>query len=484
MNIKTLLNNVQILEIQGNMDIDISHISFDSRNVIDHTLFSATNGEQVNGHNFVSQAISSGALAIVYDEDIETPDSSVVYVRVKNSSDALGQIASNYYESPSAKLNLIGVTGTNGKTTIATLLYNLYKSFGYKVGLISTIQNIIDGKILASTHTTPDALKLNELLSEMIQSGCEYCFMEVSSHSITQNRISGLFFRGGIFTNITHEHLDYHKTFNDYIKAKKKFFDQLPASAFALTNIDDPNGKVMLQNTKAHQYSYALKHFADYKAKIIENQFDGMLMNINGFDSWFRLVGDFNAYNLLAIYASAIILGNEQAKTLKEMSTLFPAEGRFEVITSLSGLKIVVDYAHTPDALKNVLQTIRSLCKRNEKIISVIGAGGNRDVSKRPLMTATTLQYSDVMILTSDNPRYEDPELIISEMCTGIVKSDEKNVLKITNRKEAIKTACYLAKSGDIVLIAGKGHEKYQEIQGVKYPFDDKQVVCDILETI
>jgi len=318
----------------------------------------------------------------------------------------------------------------------------------------------------------------------MIQSGCEYCFMEVSSHSITQNRISGLFFRGGIFTNITHEHLDYHKTFNDYIKAKKKFFDQLPASAFALTNIDDPNGKVMLQNTKAHQYSYALKHFADYKAKIIENQFDGMLMNINGFDSWFRLVGDFNAYNLLAIYASAIILGNEQAKTLKEMSTLFPAEGRFEVITSLSGLKIVVDYAHTPDALKNVLQTIRSLCKRNEKIISVIGAGGNRDVSKRPLMTATTLQYSDVMILTSDNPRYEDPELIISEMCTGIVKSDEKNVLKITNRKEAIKTACYLAKSGDIVLIAGKGHEKYQEIQGVKYPFDDKQVVCDILETI
>ncbi len=483
MNLNSLLKNVQVIELVGNTEIVISMISFDSRKIENGGLFVATNGTQVNGHHYINQVIALGASVIIYDEDIETNCSTIVYVRVLNTLEALGQIASNYYENPSSKLQLIGVTGTNGKTTITTLLFNLFTAFGYKVGLISTIHNKINAKEIPSTHTTPDALKINELLSQMIKAGCAYCFMEVSSHSIIQHRISGLTFRGGIFSNITHEHLDYHKTFDEYIKAKKMFFDNLPLSAFALTNIDDSKGKVMLQNTKALQFTYALHRSADYKAKILENQLDGMLMNIEGIDSWYRLVGRFNAYNLLAIYASAVILGEEKNRTIMEMSNLQSVEGRFEVLTSRSGIKVIIDYAHTPDALKNVLATIRSLCNKDEKIITVVGAGGNRDISKRPKMATTTLIYSDLMILTSDNPRFEDPELIISNMYDGVMKSDQKKILRITDRKEAIIKACELAKSGDIILIAGKGHEKYQEIKGVKYPLDDKKIVNEIFLT-
>ena len=483
MNIKTLLNKVAVEEVKGCMETCVSSISFDSRNVNNETLFIATKGTQFNGHDFIPQAVANGACVIVYDESIQSFETSVLYIRVKNTSVALGQFASNFYDNPSESLHLIGVTGTNGKTTIATLLYRLFKSLGFKVGLISTIQNIVDTKEIPSTHTTPDALQLNHLLSDMVQQGCEYCFMEVSSHAIMQHRIEGLNFKVGIFTNITHEHLDYHKTFDAYIKAKKLFFDFLPSSAFALTNIDDPNGAVMLQNTKAKKYHYALQHHADFKAKIIENQLDGMLLNINGSESWFRLVGKFNAYNLLAIYGCAEILGCNSSELIQKMSELQAAEGRFDVLTSSLGIRAVIDYAHTPDALKNVLTTIRSLCKKDENVITVVGAGGNRDASKRPLMAEVSLQYSDVLILTSDNPRNEDPDQIISEMAAGIPSTDKKKILMLTNRKEAIKTACLLAKPGDIILVAGKGHEKYQEIKGVKHPFDDKLIVSEFLLT-
>ncbi len=483
MKLRNLLQNIQVESIQGTTEIEVSGIVFDSRFAKKDALFVATIGTLVNGHDYIPQAIKNGASVIVYQEDIHIDDPTVSFVKVKDAANALACISSNFYGNPSGHLKLIGVTGTNGKTTIATLLYRLFKALGYSCGLISTIQNIIDDEVIPSTHTTPDAVKLNELLANMVKAGCDYCFMEVSSHAVVQQRIAGLEFRGGIFTNITHDHLDYHKTFDEYIKAKKMFFDGLTESSFAITNVDDPNGKVMLQNTKAKKLTYSLQHVSDFKGKIIENRMDGMLMSINGIESWFRLAGKFNAYNLLAIFSTISALNVVSGSILQEMSNLLPAEGRFDVINSMSGVRAVVDYAHTPDAIKNVLSTIRSLCKKEEKIITVIGAGGDRDRTKRPLMASISASLSDFLILTSDNPRSEDPEQIIKEMQEGISEGNGKNLLSIVNRKEAIKTAFMLAKKGDIVLVAGKGHEKYQEIQGVKHPFDDKQIINEILLT-
>jgi UDP-N-acetylmuramoyl-L-alanyl-D-glutamate--2,6-diaminopimelate ligase len=394
---------------------------------------------------------------------------------VADSAVALGIVAANFYDNPSAKLKLVGVTGTNGKTTIATLLYQLFRDLGYKCGLLSTVENQINGKVIPSTHTTPDPVELNSLLAEMVDSGCDYCFMEVSSHAISQRRIERLAFAGGVFTNLTHDHLDYHKTFLRYLNAKKAFFDGLPKDAFALTNSDDKNGNVMLQNTAAHKKSYGLKTMADYKARILENQFSGLLLQIDGEEVWFKMVGTFNAYNLLGVYATAMLLEQDKAKVLTSLSKLTGAEGRFEYITAPNKVVGIVDYAHTPDAVQNVLSTIHDIRKGNEKVITVIGCGGNRDKTKRPIMAKTACEWSDKVILTSDNPRTEDPAQIIKEMEEGVDPAFKRHTVSIIDRHEAIKTACMLANPGDIILVAGKGHEKYQEINGVKNHFDDME---------
>ena len=480
MRLNKLLKNIDC-EIVNNNNIDIKHITFDSRNIEADTLFVAQVGVHVDGHNYITSAIEKGTVAVVCEQMPETIAPNVVYIKTTDSNKALGYIASNFYDNPSRKLKLIGITGTNGKTTTVTLLHQMFRQLGFHTGLISTIVNKIDEKEIPSTHTTPDAINLNKLLWQMVDNGCEYCFMEVSSHSIVQNRIGGLEFFGGIFSNITHDHLDFHKTFAEYISAKKTFFDNLPSSAFALTNIDDRNGQVMLQNTKAKKYTYSIQEIADFNGKILENTFQGLFLNINGKEVWTQLVGRFNAYNLLAIYATARLCDIEEMETLQQLSSLRAAEGRFEYVSG-QGITAIVDYAHTPDALKNVLQTVNDIRMDNQKLITVVGCGGDRDPLKRPIMATIACEMSDTLILTSDNPRTEDPEKILDEMENGLTNKQKENTLRISNRQQAIKTACKLAGKGDIIVVAGKGHEKYQEINGVKHHFDDKEELINILK--
>jgi UDP-N-acetylmuramoyl-L-alanyl-D-glutamate--2,6-diaminopimelate ligase len=470
-----ILEGLAFTELQGSADVEISAVVFDSRKVEPGCLFVAVKGTAVDGHEYIEQAIKDGAIAVICEDLPAHVTGEVDFLMVANSAKALGIVSANFYDNPSDKLKLVGVTGTNGKTTIATLLYKLFRDLGYKCGLLSTVENQVNGKIIPSTHTTPDPVELNKLLDEMVAQGCDYCFMEVSSHAIAQHRIAGLSFSGGIFSNLTHDHLDYHKTFDIYLKAKKAFFDELPKSAFALTNNDDKNGNVMLQNTKAHKKTYGLKSMADYKAKILENQFGGLLLQIEGEDVWFKMVGTFNAYNLLAVYGTAMLLEQDRAKVLTGLSKLSGAEGRFDYIVATNKVIGIVDYAHTPDAVQNVLSTIHDIRKGNEKVITVIGCGGDRDKAKRPIMAKTACEWSDKVILTSDNPRSEDPAQIIRDMEAGVDSAFKRFTLSIADRREAIKTACMLAQPGDIILLAGKGHEKYQEINGVKNHFDDKE---------
>lgn len=476
-----LLADIRILEQNGSSELDLRMIEFDSRKVKSNSMFIALVGTQVDGHNFIEKAILNGAIVILCQELPKKLDENICYLKVENTHFSLGMIASAFHNFPSKQLKLIGITGTNGKTTIASLLFNLYRDFGYKSGLLSTIENRIEEQILDATHTTPDAIQINELLSQMVEAGVEYCFMEVSSHAIDQGRIDGLNFSGGIFTNITHDHLDYHQSFDAYIKVKKKFFDCLPKNAFALTNLDDKRGHVMLQNTQAKKYTYGLNGIADFSCKIIENQFNGLQLSIEHQFIWFKLIGKFNAYNLLAIYATAVLLGEDKLETLAKLSNLETAEGRFEQIMTKSNITIIIDYAHTPDALKNVLETISSIRTGNEQLITVVGAGGNRDKAKRPIMAQIACSKSDRVLLTSDNPRFEDPDAIIEDMRAGVDVVFARKVLSISNRKEAIKTAIALAKPGDIILIAGKGHEKYQAIKGKKIPFDEKKIINEAL---
>jgi UDP-N-acetylmuramoyl-L-alanyl-D-glutamate--2,6-diaminopimelate ligase len=459
------------------MSADVTGICFDSRQVKPGFLFVAVKGTQSDGHQYISKALSLGAVAIVCEVLPESVPDNVTFVTVKNSAQALGVIASNFYQHPSEKIKLTGVTGTNGKTTVATLLFKLFTALGYKCGLISTVENLIVDQAIPSTHTTPDPIQLNELLKKMIENGCTHVFMEVSSHAIDQERIAGLKFVGAIFTNITHDHLDYHLTFENYIKAKKKYFDELGNDAFALVNADDRRGMVMLQNTKATKYSYGLKKVVDFKGKILTNSIEGLELDLAGKTVWFKLIGDFNAYNLLAAYGAAVLLGEDSDQVLVKLSSLKGAVGRFELVLPGSKKIAIVDYAHTPDALKNVLETIAQFRTGTEQVITVVGCGGNRDRAKRPLMASIACKLSDKVLLTSDNPRDEDPVAIIKEMQTGVTPTEVRKTLVIADREEAIKTACMMANEKDIILVAGKGHETYQEIKGVKYPFDDREVV-------
>ena len=482
MKIKEIIVNCNLLELIGDKDVDIAKVSFDSRTVEPGTMFFAVKGTQTDGHAYIDTALEKGAIAIVCETLPKTLKEGVTYIRVDNSAYVLGVGVSNFYGNPSKLLKLVGVTGTNGKTTIATLLYRLFTDAGYACGLLSTIENIVDHEVIPSTHTTPDPIELNALLRKMVDHECEYAFMEVSSHSIDQHRIAGLHFAGGIFTNLTHDHLDYHKTMANYRNAKKKFFDDLPASAFALTNLDDKNGSVMLQNTKAKKLSYALKHDSDFKGIVLESHFDGMLMKVNNTEMFTRLVGGFNASNILAIYGAATALGFNKDELLVEISKLNGANGRFDMVRSDTGIVGIVDYAHTPDALENVLKTVNEVRKHKETLITVVGCGGNRDTTKRPEMAAVAVKLSDKVILTSDNPRDEEPEEIIRQMKEGIATEDMRKVLSITDRREAIRTAVALANKGDIIMLAGKGHEDYQIIKGVKRHFDDKEELSSALK--
>jgi UDP-N-acetylmuramoyl-L-alanyl-D-glutamate--2,6-diaminopimelate ligase len=479
-----ILYKVRLEEVVGSTHMAITSVEFDSRKVKKGSLFIATKGNAVDGHTFIQKAIDLGAIAIVCEEIPANRNEQVTYVKVADSGYSLGIIACNFYDNPSEKLKLIGVTGTNGKTTTVTLLFNLFKSMGYSVGLLSTVENKINNTIIQATHTTPDALSLNNLLHTMVEQSCEFVFMEVSSHAVVQNRIAGITFVGAVFTNITHDHLDYHKTFDEYIKAKKRFFDMLPPTAFALVNKDDRNGIIMLQNTKAKRYTYALQNVADYKCRIVENHLNGLLLNIDNQELWVKLIGTFNAYNILAVYAAATLLKQDRTNILTSLSNLNSVEGRFQYIKSPNGIIGIVDYAHTPDALKNVLETIKDIRTGNEQVITLVGCGGDRDSAKRPVMAAIACEYSNKVILTSDNPRSEDPEEILNQMQKGISPADIKKTLRITDRREAIKTACSLSNKGDIILIAGKGHEKYQEIKGVKHDFDDLEILKETIKTL
>jgi UDP-N-acetylmuramoyl-L-alanyl-D-glutamate--2,6-diaminopimelate ligase len=486
--LNNILQNINIIKIYGDIDVSINTIQFDSRKVKKNTVFVAQKGLQFDGHQFINKAIENGASVIVFDDatfqvDLELVKNGMAFIHVKDSNAALAKLASNFYNKPSEKLKLIGITGTNGKTTIATLLYQLFKKQGFKVGLISTIDVKIDTLEIDATHTTPNSLAINKYLSMMVENNVEYCFMEVSSHGIHQKRTEGLHFEAGVFTNLTHDHLDYHHTFSEYRDVKKSFFDNLPKSAFALVNLDDRNGTVMLQNTKAKKVTYALKTMADYKSRIIENQFRGLLLQINNKELWTKLIGSFNAYNLTAIYAVAMEFGLDDMETLRVISELDSVSGRFQYAISKSGVTAIIDYAHTPDALKNVLETINDIKVGNEKIITVVGCGGDRDKTKRPKMGQIASQLSDQVIFTSDNPRSEDPDVIIEEMENGVSVENQSKILSITNRKQAIKTASKLANKGDILLVAGKGHETYQIIKGVKSDFDDYKIVTEMLNT-
>ncbi len=476
-----ILYNVNPIEIVGALDCEINNIQFDSRKVEQADIFVAVNGTQVDGHRFITQCVESGAKAVICETFPDEIKLGVCYIKVENSAIVLGQMSSNYYDQPSSKLKLVGITGTNGKTSTVTMLFNLFQSLGYQVGMLSTVSNRIGNREIKATHTTPDAIQLNALLLEMVDEGCDYCFMEVSSHAIVQNRIAGLDFAGGIFSNITHDHLDFHKTFKEYIKAKKAFFDGLSKEAFALTNIDDKNGNVMLQNTRANKRTYGLNALADYKARIIENSFTGLHLEINNMEIYVPVVGKFNAYNILAVYGTAMELGADQMEVLQQLSVISTAEGRFEYLQSDDGVFAIVDYAHTPDALKNVLATINDIRGGNEQLICVVGAGGDRDKTKRPEMAEIAADMSNRLILTSDNPRTENPEDILNDMEVGVPVDRKRLTLRISDRREAIRTAVALAQPGDIVLVAGKGHEKYQEVNGVRHHFDDKEILTELL---
>jgi UDP-N-acetylmuramoyl-L-alanyl-D-glutamate--2,6-diaminopimelate ligase len=480
--LKDILYKVKLKEIIGSTDIIISNVQFDSRKVGSGDVFVAVKGFSSDGHDFIDQATEKGVVAIVLEDLPAKRSDNVNYIVVEDSSEALGIIAANYYDNPSEKLKLVGVTGTNGKSTTVTLLYRLFTKLGQKTGLLSTITNIIGNNSIAATHTTPDPISLNALLARMVEEECTYAFMEVSSHAIHQNRIAGIHFSGGIFTNLSHDHLDYHKTFSDYIKAKKKFFDNLPEDAFALINKDDANGIVMLQNCDAKKVSYSLSAMADFKAKVIENSISGIHLEIDGNQVYTQLVGRFNAYNVLVVYATARLLGMDPLEILTVLSGLKTAEGRFDLVQSKGTVTSIVDYAHTPDALKNVLETIREVRNGNENIITVVGCGGDRDKSKRPIMAKIACDLSDQVVFTSDNPRSEDPLAIIEDMKKGLDPTHFKKYLIISDRAEAIKTAGSIAGSGDIILIAGKGHEKYQEIKGERFPFDDKEQIENVLK--
>ncbi|PKP33817.1 MAG: UDP-N-acetylmuramoyl-L-alanyl-D-glutamate--2,6-diaminopimelate ligase [Bacteroidetes bacterium HGW-Bacteroidetes-17] len=480
-NLIEISGSLQIEQLIGSNDLLINEIIFDSRKVEKGSLFVAQSGTNVDGHQFIDLAIQQGAVAVVCEQIPALINNSICYIQVQDSKKALGMLASEFYDHPSTKLKLIGITGTNGKTTIVTLLHNLFTQLGYKAGLLSTIENKIRQECLASTHTTPDTIQLNQLLDKMVKANVELCFMEVSSHAVDQERIHGLHFYGGVFTNLSHDHLDYHLTFDEYLKAKKKFFDQLSSSSFALSNTDDKRGLIMLQNTKAKKYTYGLRGVADFNTKIITNQFEGLELEIDKQPVWFKLIGKFNAYNLLAVYATAVLLGEDKLKVLTLMSDMQAAEGRFDQIRSGNNINVIIDYAHTPDALENVLKTIASIRTGNEQLITVIGTGGNRDKLKRPIMAQIACNNSDRVILTSDNPRDEDPDQIIDDMKAGLDAVQLRKALSITNRREAIKTALTFAKDGDIILVAGKGHEKYQIIKGEKLPFDEKEIVKQLL---
>ncbi len=480
--LKNILYKVSLTGTYGDMSVAIAGIAFDSRKVSKDYLFVAVRGTAADGHQYVDKAIEMGARVIVAEKLPDVVNEKITYVMVKNSAHALGVIASNFFDNPSEKLQLVGVTGTNGKTTTVTLLYQLFSSLGYRVGLISTVENKIIDKTIPATHTTPDPIQLNELLMRMVEAGCTHAFMEVSSHAVDQERIAGLRYVGGVFTNITHDHLDYHKTFENYIKSKKKFFDELGANAFALVNADDKRGMVMLQNTKAKKQSFGLRKMVDFKGKILTNSIEGLELEIDNKSVWFKMIGDFNAYNVLGVYGVALLLGENPDEVLTRLSSLKGAPGRFELIAPGSKVTAIVDYAHTPDALKNVLETIAQFRTGNEQVITVVGCGGNRDKAKRPLMASIACRMSDKIVLTSDNPRDEDPMTIIKEMQAGILPTETRKTLVLADREEAIKTACMMAREKDIVLVAGKGHETYQEIKGVKYPFDDREVVERMLK--
>ena len=471
MKLNELLKAIQPIQVVGASDIEITGVNIDSRQVEAGHLFMAMRGTQTDGHAYIPVAIEKGAIAVLCEDMPEHPEEGITYIQVKDSEDATGKVATTFFGDPTSKVELVGVTGTNGKTTIATLLYNTFRYFKYKVGLISTVCNYIDDEAIPTEHTTPDPITLNRLLGRMADEGCKYVFMEVSSHSIAQKRISGLKFAGGIFTNLTRDHLDYHKTVENYLKAKKKFFDDLPKSAFSLTNLDDKNGLVMTQNTRSKVYTYSLRSLSDFKGRVLESHFEGMLLDFNNHELMVQFIGKFNASNLLAVFGAAVLLGKKEEDVLVALSTLHPVAGRFDAI---------LDYAHTPDALINVLNAIHGVLEGKGKVITVVGAGGNRDKGKRPIMAKEAAKASDRVVITSDNPRFEEPQDIINDMLAGLDTEDRKKTISITDRKEAIRTACMLAEKGDVILVAGKGHENYQEIKGVKHHFDDKEILKEM----
>jgi len=482
--LKDILVGFDFEVTQGDCDMPVKGLHFDSRLVTGGDVFFAIPGVLVDGHDYIQGAIDQGCRCVILEKPGDYSQDDMTFVLVKDGSIALAAMASAFFDHPSRKIDLVGITGTNGKTTTATLLHDLYSSIGHKCGLISTVTNKVADRSIKSTHTTPNPVSLNSLLNEMVNEGCTHCFMEVSSHAVVQNRIHGVQFKGGVFTNISHDHLDYHKTFDAYIKAKKKFFDDLSRDAFALVNIDDKNGSVMLQNTLAQKYNFALKTPADFKAKIIENDISGLILNMDGKEFYSRLIGRFNAYNLLTVFATATLLGEDKLTILSALSNLSSVDGRFQYVKGQKGPTAIVDYAHTPDALENVLSTINSIKKKNAKLYTVVGCGGDRDVSKRPIMASIAARLSDQLILTSDNPRNENPDLILEDMRKGLDEVERDIALSISDRREAIKLAIKLASSLDIVLLAGKGHEKYQEIKGVRYDFDDYQIASEFLNQI
>lgn len=479
MKLKELVSKLKVLEVRGDMECSICGVQIDSRQVKEGHLFMAVRGTVADGHSYIGKAVEKGAAAVLCEEMPVEQNTAVTYVRVENVEQVVGQVATTFYGDPTSKLKLVGVTGTNGKTTIAMVLYEMFRYMGHKAGLLSTVCNYVDGEAIPTEHTTPDPITLNSLLARMVEAGCEYVFMEVSSHSVVQNRIGGLTFAGGLFTNITRDHLDYHKTFENYIKAKKLFFDNLLAGAFAITNADDKNGMVMVQNTKATVKTYSVQSPADFKAKIVECHFEGMYLNVNGKEIGVQFIGKFNVSNLLAVYGAAVMLGKEEQEVLVALSAMKPVNGRFEALRSPSGYTAIVDYAHTPDALENVLNAIHGVLDGKGEVITICGAGGNRDKGKRPLMAREAVKQSDRVIITSDNPRFEEPQDIINDMLAGLDEEQMKKVIAIVDRRQAIKTACMMAKSGDVILIAGKGHEDYQDVKGVKHHFDDKEEVRD-----
>ncbi|NDV57333.1 UDP-N-acetylmuramoyl-L-alanyl-D-glutamate--2,6-diaminopimelate ligase [Bacteroides sp. 519] len=479
MRLKELIGKIQTLSVTGNPEVEVTGVNIDSRKVASGNMFMAMKGTKTDGHAYISTAIAAGATSVLCETLPEELTPNVTYIQVADSEDATGKVATMFYGDPTSKIDLVGVTGTNGKTTIATLLYEMFRKFGYKTGLISTVCNYIDGEAIPTEHTTPDPVTLNHLLGRMANEGCKYVFMEVSSHAIEQKRISGLTYAGGIFSNLTRDHIDYHETMENYLKAKKKFFDDMPKGAFSLTNLDDKNGLVMTQNTRSKVYTYSLRSLSDFKGRILEPHFDGTLLEFNNHELFVHLIGRFNAYNLLAVFGTAVLLGKKEEDVLVALSTLHPVAGRFQTLRSEKGYTAIVDYAHTPDAVVNVLNTIHEVVQGKGKIITVVGAGGNRDKGKRPIMAKEAARLSNRLIITSDNPRFEEPEDIIKDMMEGLNDEDRRKTISITDRREAIRTACMLAEPGDVILVAGKGHENYQEIKGVKHHFDDREVLSN-----